>query len=30
MGAALAPVRLREKLVDHWPSPADRLIEDFR
>jgi len=30
MGAALAPVRLREKLVDHWPAPADRLIEDFR
>jgi chromosomal replication initiation ATPase DnaA len=30
MGAALAPARLREKLVEHWPTPADRLIEDFR
>jgi len=27
-GAALAPGRLREKLVEHWPTPADRLIED--
>jgi chromosomal replication initiator protein len=30
MGAVLAPSRLREKLVEHWPTPADRLIEDFR
>jgi hypothetical protein len=30
LGAALAPTRLREKLVEHWPNPADRLIEDFR
>jgi chromosomal replication initiation ATPase DnaA len=30
LGAALAPPRLREKLVDQWLSPADRLIEDFR
>ena len=30
LGATLAPSRLREKLVDHWPYPADRLIEDFR
>ena len=30
LGAALAPARLREKLVEHWPFPADRLIEDFR
>jgi chromosomal replication initiation ATPase DnaA len=29
-GAPLAPGRLREKLVEHWPTPADRLIEDFR
>jgi chromosomal replication initiation ATPase DnaA len=30
LGATLAAVRLREKLVEHWPVPADRLIEDFR
>ena len=30
LGATLAPGRLREKLVEHWPAPADRLIEDFR
>jgi len=29
-GAVLAAGRLREKLVEHWPTPADRLIEDFR
>jgi chromosomal replication initiation ATPase DnaA len=30
LGASLLPGRLREKLVEHWPMPADRLIEDFR
>jgi hypothetical protein len=30
LGPSLAPVRLREKLVEDWPNPADRLIEDLR
>ncbi len=30
LGPSLAPVRLREKLVEGWPTAADRLIEDWR